>query len=133
MTNDKIHQTHAAMQNLLRIVYFIVPVVAGIDKFTNLLTDWSRYLAPFAVDIIPVSSEVFMMVVGVIEIIAGFLVFFRPRIGSVIVAIWLVLIALNLLLSGQYLDVAVRDLVMAVGAWVLFNLSSVSPANSPQR
>lgn len=125
MDNTKSQAAILSMQNLLRIVYFIVPVAAGIDKFTNLLTDWSQYPAPFMVDLLPFSPETFMMIVGVIEIIAGFIVLFRPRIGSAIVAIWLVSIALNLLLSGRYLDVAVRDLVMAITAWVLFKLTQV--------
>lgn len=125
MDNKKSLSTIIGMQNLLRTVYFIIPVVAGIDKFTNLLTDWTQYLAPFMADVLPFSSETFMMIVGTIEIIAGFIVLFRTPIGSIIVSIWLVLIALNLLLSGQYLDVAVRDLAMAIGAWVLFNLTQV--------
>ncbi len=131
MDNNKNFSTLMNMRNLLRIVYFIVPVVAGIDKFTNLLTDWPKYLAPFAVNLLPFSPETFMMIVGVIEIAAGFIVLFRTQLGSAIVSIWLVLIALNLLLSGQYLDVAVRDLVMAIGAWVLFNLNSVEQTAKP--
>jgi uncharacterized membrane protein YphA (DoxX/SURF4 family) len=103
----------------LRLAYGLVPIVAGADKFTNLLTDWQKYLAPQAESFLPVSPATFMMIVGVIEIIAGLLVLaILPRLGSYIVAIWLVLIAANLILAGYY-DIAVRDLVMALGAYVL--------------
>lgn len=103
--------------NLLKYTFVIVPVVAGIDKFTNLLTDWSGYIAPSIADMLPFSPEVFMMIVGVIEIVAGIIVFTKPIIGGKIVALWLVLIALNLLIGMQALDVAVRDLVMAIAAF----------------
>lgn len=103
--------------SVLRWTYGIVPIVAGADKFTNLLTDWSNYLAPIVTDIIPLSPDVFMGIVGVIEIIAGIIVLVRPKIGSIIVGCWLLAIAINLLLTGQYFDVAVRDIVMAIGAF----------------
>jgi uncharacterized membrane protein YphA (DoxX/SURF4 family) len=109
---------------ILRWTYGLVPVVAGADKFMNLLTDWDKYLAPVVTDIIPLSPAVFMAVVGVIEIIAGVIVLVKPKLGSLVVAGWLLAIALNLLLTGQYFDVAVRDVVMAIGAfslWLLVN------------
>ncbi|HUO87427.1 MAG TPA: hypothetical protein VM617_08535, partial [Thermoanaerobaculia bacterium] len=109
----------ARSDNVFRVLwltYAIVPIVAGLDKFTNLLTDWSQYLAPFAADLLPFPAATFMVIVGVIEIVAGIVVFVRPRLGGLVVAAWLVAIALNLLLAG-FFDVAVRDLVMAVGAW----------------
>lgn len=108
--------------NLLKYTYGIVPIVAGLDKFTHLLTDWDKYLAPVVADILPFSTGMFMNIVGIIEIIAGILVLIKPKIGSLIVALWLVGIAINLLLSGQYFDVAVRDLVMAIGAFSLYML-----------
>lgn len=107
----------------LWLTYGIVPIVAGLDKFTNLLTDWAQYIAPFAADLLPFSAGTFMAIVGVIEIVAGVLVFVKPRIGGLVVAAWLVLIALNLLLAG-YFDIAVRDLVMAVGAWSMAQLAA---------
>lgn len=113
----------------LWLTYGIVPIVAGLDKFTNLLTDWTQYIAPFVADLLPFSAGTFMAIVGVIEIVAGVLVFVKPRFGGLLVAAWLVAIALNLLLAG-YFDVAVRDLVMAVGAWGLAQLA-VSHATSP--
>ena len=107
---------------VLKLTFGIVPIVAGLDKFTNLLTDWSEYLAPFVADLLPFSPGTFMAIVGVIEIVAGILVLVKPRIGGLVVAAWLVGIAINLLLGGFY-DIAVRDLVMAVGAWSLAHLA----------
>lgn len=112
-----------SVANLLRLTYGIVPVVAGLDKFTNILTNWENYLHPGLAGILPFSSRVFMIIVGVIEIVAGVIVLRNPKVGGIIVAAWLTLIALTLLLSGNYLDVAVRDLVMAIGAFSLFKLS----------
>jgi len=114
------------VQTLLKFTYGIIPIVAGADKFTNLLTDWSHYLNPALKGMLPFSDHVFMMIVGIIEIIAGILVFISPQKGAYLVSVWLVLIALSLLASGNYLDVAVRDLVMAIGAFSLAKLSEIS-------
>lgn len=111
------------LQGILKITYGIVPIVAGLDKFTNLLTDWSAYLSPGMKAMLPIDALLFMKVVGVIEIIAGIIVLVRPLIGAYIVMIWLICIALQLILGGSYFDVAVRDLVMAVGAFALVQLS----------
>ena len=110
----------------LRLTYGLVPIVAGLDKFFNLLTDWSQYLSPVARNVLPFGPETFMMIVGVIEIAAGVLVLTKfTRIGAFVVSAWLVAIALNLISTGQYFDIAVRDLVMAVGAAMLGRLSAV--------
>jgi uncharacterized membrane protein YphA (DoxX/SURF4 family) len=109
---------------LLKWTYGLVPIVAGADKFTNLLTDWDKYVAPVVADILPFTPQVFMYIVGVIEIVAGVLVLIKPKTGSLVVSLWLVGIAVNLLLTGQYFDIAVRDIVMAIGAFSLFLLSS---------
>ena len=106
----------------LRVTYGLLPILAGLDKFVHVLTDWNKYLAPVVTDIIPLSPGAFMNIVGVIEIIAGIIVFVRPKIGSIIVGLWLIGIAINLLLTGQYFDVAVRDIIMAVGAFCLYTL-----------
>jgi hypothetical protein len=111
-------------QTLLKVTYGVVPIVAGADKFTNLLTHWSDYLSPAIANMLPFSAETFMMIVGVIEIAAGILVFVNAAKGALVVSAWLVLIALSLITSGHYFDVAVRDLVMAIGAFVLFRLST---------
>ena len=108
---------------VLKVVYGVVPIVAGLDKFTNLLVDWSRYLPAAAADMLPMSADTFMWIVGVIEIAAGVLVLSKlTRWGALVVAAWLCAIALNLVIAGYY-DIAVRDLVMAVGAWHLSELA----------
>lgn len=109
--------------NLLKYTFVIVPIVAGLDKFTDLLANWDQYLNPDLARLLPFPVHTFMMVVGVIEIAAGIIVLFKPVIGGVIVAAWLTLIALTLLASGNYLDVAVRDLVMAISVYSMSRLS----------
>lgn len=106
---------------MLYWTYGLVPIVAGLDKFTNLLVDWTSYVSPLMAGLLPMEAGTFMMIVGVIEIAAGVVVLAKPRLGSAVVAAWLVLISLNLLMAGRY-DVAVRDLVMAVGAVALSTL-----------
>jgi len=120
-TTTSMTKVNRATQTL-RITYGLLPILAGLDKFMHLLTDWNQYLAPVVTNVIPVSPGSFMNVVGVIEIIAGIIVFVRPKLGSIIVGIWLIAIAINLLLTGQYFDVAVRDVVMAIGAFCLYTL-----------
>ena len=117
-------QNAEKVQQVLRYTFGLVPIIAGLDKFTNLLTNWEDYLSPFVANMLPFSAGTFMSIVGIIEIIAGILVLIRPHIGAYVVMAWLVLIALNLIFSGQYFDVAVRDLVMAVGAYSLAQLSA---------
>ena len=113
------------LQNTLQLTYGIVPIVAGLDKFTNLLTKWENYLGRNVIAMLPFSATMFMKIVGIIEIIAGVIVLIKPRVGAYIVMIWLICIALELIVSGQYYDVAVRDLVMAIGAFTLANLTKL--------
>lgn len=110
---------------LLKLTYGIVPIVAGLDKFTNLLAQWDQYLHPGLAAMLPFEPATFMQIIGVVEILAGLLVLVKPKIGGFVVAAWLTLIAMTLLASGQYLDVAVRDLVMAVGAYALARLGKI--------
>jgi len=110
-------------QQILKITYGVLPMVAGLDKFTNRLTDWKHYLFRSVINMLPVSASTFMMIVGIIEITAGLLVLVRPLIGSYVVMAWLIAIAITLIAGGHYYDVAVRDPVMAVGAYVLTRLS----------
>lgn len=112
------------LQNTLRLTYGLVPIVAGADKFTNLLTNWEDYLGTFK-SALPFSPSTFMMIVGVIEIIAGIIVLTRPLVGAYIVMIWLICIALELIIATHYYDVAVRDLVMAIGAYTLAQLTKL--------
>jgi uncharacterized membrane protein YphA (DoxX/SURF4 family) len=118
------------IQTLLKLTYGLVPIVAGADKFTNLLTNWSQYLHPSIASMLPFSDHVFMMIVGVIEICAGVLVLVKTKIGSYVVSAWLVLIALTLIASGKFLDVAVRDLVMAIGAYSLAKITAITNPGS---
>lgn len=113
------------LQNLLKLTFGLVPIAAGADKFLYLLTEWDQYVHPSVAALLPFSAGTFMMIVGVIEIAAGILVLIQPRLGAYIVSAWLLLIALSLLFSGQYLDVAVRDIVMAISAFVLARLSEI--------
>lgn len=117
------NQSIKPVVNLLRFTFGIVPIVAGLDKFTDILTHWENYLHPGIAAMLPFAAHTFMMIVGVIEIIAGLIVLAKPAIGGYIVAAWLTLIALTLLASGNYLDVAVRDLVMAISAFSLARLA----------
>lgn len=111
------------VQMLLKYTFGLVPIVAGLDKFSNILTDWSQYLSPGFVEILPMEPSAFMMIVGVIEIIAGILVLVKTRVGAYVVAVWLVGISLSLIFSWTYVDVAVRDMVMAIAAFSLGKLS----------
>lgn len=117
------------LQNLLRLTFGVVPIVAGLDKFTNLLTNWEGYLANNIKAILPVDAMLFMKVVGIIEIAAGIIVLVRPLLGAYIVMAWLICIALQLIIGGHYFDVAVRDLVMAVGAYTLAQLTKIAVTN----
>ena len=110
----------------LRLLFGFVPIAAGLDKFFNFLTHWEAYLNPLATKVIPVSPATFMHIVGVIEIIAGVAVLSQlTKIGAYVVTAWLAAIALNLLTMGKFLDVAVRDLGLAVAAFSLAQLTAV--------
>lgn len=108
---------------ILQIAFIVAPILAGVDKFFYVLTDWSQYLSPLALKIVNYHDRGFLMVVGVIEIIAGIGVFYKPRIFSYIVSLWLLAIILNLLMTGHYFDIALRDLGLALGALSLGRLS----------
>lgn len=109
------------VRKILMYVFGLIPILAGLDKFFNLLTNWEKYLGPLK-NYIPFAPHTFMMIVGVIEIIAGILVFTIPRVGAYIVAAWLFCISI-VLISGAYYDIAVRDLAMALSAFCLGQLS----------
>ena len=117
------NKTVNSVFNIMRVTYGVVPIVAGLDKFTNLLTDWSHYLNPTVASVLPFSAHTFMMIVGVIEIIAGLIVLAKPSVGAYVVMAWLICIALQLIAGTGYFDVAVRDLVMAVGAFSLAQIA----------
>ncbi|MEE2568276.1 hypothetical protein V1638_02540 [Pseudarthrobacter sp. J64] len=108
---------------LLRTVFTVAPIVFGLDKFTNILTDWTIYLAPIATSVVPLPAQTLMYIVGVVEIVAGIAVALRPRFGSALVALWLLGIIINLLLLGGFYDIALRDFGLLVGALALNRLS----------
>lgn len=114
------------VKNVLKYTFGLVPIVAGLDKFTNLLTDWSQYVSEGFSGMLPFDAGTFMIIVGIIEIIAGVLVLTKTRLGAYVVAGWLVAIAITLILSWSYVDVAVRDIVMAIAAFSLAKLSESS-------
>ena len=118
-------QPRAAEQSFraLWLLYGIVPIVAGADKFVGLLANWEGYIAPAMRDMLPVSPTTFMYAVGVIEIVAGILVLALPRVGAWVVSAWLLSIALNLVIGG-FFDIAIRDIGLAVGAGVLGRLAA---------
>lgn len=117
------NQSLTQVFKLLKFTFVIVPIVAGADKFTNLLTNWEQYVTPSIAGLLPFSASLLMKIVGVIEIIAGIIVLKKTEIGGYIVAAWLTLIALTLLLGFNYIDVAVRDLVMAISAFAMARIS----------
>lgn len=119
------NQSLTKIFNLLKYTFVIVPIVAGADKFTNILTNWEQYLNPSIANILPFSPSIFMMIVGVIEIIAGLIVLKKPEIGGLIVAAWLTGIALTLLLGFNFVDVAVRDLTMAIAAFSMARIAKL--------
>jgi len=115
----------------LRIGLGLGPILAGIDKYFNILADWTMYLNPLATKVIPVSASTFMHVVGVVEIIAGVIVLSRwTKIGSYIVMAWLLAIAVNLVTMGMFFDLAVRDVEIAIGAFTLAQLTAVREQSS---
>lgn len=109
---------------VLRAAFTAVPIIAGVDQFTNKLTNWDMYLAPQATSIVPLPAHTLMMIAGCAEIIAGLLVAFVPRIGGWLVAIWLWLIVINLILAGGFYDNVLRDLGLSLGAVALALLSA---------
>lgn len=118
-------RTVSQVQATLKYMLGALGVIAGVDKFTNLIADWEQYLNPMLLRLVPVSSAAFLRGVGVIEIFAGLLVFAKPRVGGYIMMCWLLGIALQLVMWGWYLDVAVRDVVLALGA--ALTLARLSP------
>ena len=110
---------------LLRTVFTVAPIAFGIDKFLGWLTDWEQYLAPWVNDLVPGDAHQAMLVVGAIEIVAGVLVAVRPQIGGYVVALWLAGIILNLVTMGEFLDVALRDFGLLVGALALARLAGL--------
>ncbi len=118
----------------LRIAFGVVPVVAGLDKFFNLLANWQGYLSPIAHRVLPSGPAAFMRFAGVVEIVVGLLILSgKARIFGFVACAWLVAIALNLVSTGHFLDVAARDAVMAVGAYALGRLAQLVEQPTAER
>jgi hypothetical protein len=122
---------------MLRLGFGLVPALAGLDKIlrANLLADWPSYISPIATAMLPVNGEAFMQMVGVVELIVGLAILtVATRLGAYVAAAWLLLIAANLLTTGRYFDVAVRDVLMAVAAYTLAKLTEARAAETaPER
>jgi hypothetical protein len=127
VTAERAHPVSQAYQ-LLHLGFTVAPILAGLDKFFHLLCNWDQYLAPWAARLSPIGGHNLMLVFGVVEIAAGILVALRPRIGALIVGIWLCAIIVNLLSMGTYFDVALRDLGLALGAFALWRLTFAETA-----
>ena len=124
----------------LRIGLGLAPLLAGLDKYFNLLTNWEMYLNPVVPKLLHISAPTFMHIVGVVEIVAGLLVFSRfTRYAAYLVMAWLLAIAASLVAQGQFFDIAVRDIEISLGAFVLAKLTEVrelalvETARAPER
>jgi uncharacterized membrane protein YphA (DoxX/SURF4 family) len=113
---------------ILRIGFVVAPILFGLDKFLEWLVDWERYLAPEINDIIPGNAHQAMLAVGVVEIVAGLVVAIQPRFGGYLVGAWLAGIIVNLLLVGDYYDIALRDFGLLLAALSLARLATGFPA-----
>ncbi|HEU5083677.1 MAG TPA: hypothetical protein VFU14_10080 [Acidimicrobiales bacterium] len=119
---------------LLRIGFTVAPILFGLDKFAHVLADWDRYLAPELSDLLGADAHTLMYLVGAIEIVAGIVVFLRPRFGGYLVATWLAGIIVNLLLMADFYDVALRDFGLLLAALSLARLAAAFPrSTTPQR
>jgi hypothetical protein len=109
---------------LLRVGFTVAPILFGLDKFLDWLVDWRIYLAPEINDLIPGNAHQAMLIVGVVEIVAGVVVALRPRFGGYLVAAWLAAIIVNLLLQADFYDIALRDFGLLIGALALARLAT---------
>jgi uncharacterized membrane protein len=110
----------------LRIGLGVGPFLAGLDKYFNLLTNWTTYISPLVLKILPFSGQTFMHIVGVIEMIVGLAILTKwTRLGAYVASVWLLAIAINLVSMGTLFDVAVRDVEMALTALVLARMTEV--------
>src|SRR4051812_24800976 len=125
--HDPLHQAFW----LLRIGFTVAPILFGLDKFAHVLVNWDKYLAPEFTDLFNAKAHTLMYAVGAIEIVAGLVVAVRPRLGGYLVAAWLAGIIVNLLLLGDFYDIALRDFGLLLGALTLARLAVVFPPGRP--
>jgi uncharacterized membrane protein HdeD (DUF308 family) len=117
--SDYAHQAYM----ILLVAFVVAPIVAGLDKYFNILTDWTRYLSPIVPSWTGIAASTFMMIVGAVEIVAGLIVAFKPSFGGYVVMLWLWGIIINLLLIPGFYDIALRDFGLSLGALALARLS----------
>ena len=122
-TRTPVNQETRTAYQILHLGFTVAPILFGLDKFFNLMTEWTDYLPGFITD--AVSGDVVMAVVGVIEIVAGIGVWLKPKIFAPVVAAWLAVIIVTLALTGQFWDVALRDFGLLLGALALWRLAKV--------
>ena len=122
-----VEESRAARQayRALHVGFTVAPLVAGLDKFAHVLVDWDQYLAPIVPRVTGIDAHTFMLGVGVIEIAAGIGVALKPRIFGYVVSAWLAGIVVNLLIAGDYYDIALRDVGLSIGASALARLGKV--------
>jgi uncharacterized membrane protein HdeD (DUF308 family) len=108
---------------ILQATFILAPILAGLDKFFFFFAKWTKYLSPFALKLLGGHHQGFMLFVGVIEIIAGLGVIFKPKLFSYIIALWLLALIINLLLTGIYYDIALRDFGLLLSVLALGCLS----------
>jgi hypothetical protein len=120
-THDAAYQSY----QILHWAFVAAPTLTGLDKFFHVLTNWDQYLAPVVTKILPFSGHTFMMIVGVIELVAALIVALKPRIGAWIVAAWLLGIIVNLLVLSGFYDIALRDFGLMLAAIALARLSTI--------
>ena len=117
--SDYAHQAYM----ILLVAFVVAPIVAGLDKYFNILTDWTRYLSPIVPSRTGIAASTFMTIVGAVEIVAGLIVAFKPGFGGYLVMLWLWGIIVNLLLIPGFYDIALRDFGLSLGALALARLS----------
>jgi len=109
---------------ILHLAFTVAPIVAGLDKFFNLLVNWEQYLPPFVNNLTGGHGHELMLAVGIIEIVAGLGVWFKPKVFAYVVSAWLLLIIINLLMIPGYFDIALRDFGLSLAALALARLSN---------
>ena len=133
LSSNTIHAIILRNWWMLKLTYGLLLIVAGADKFFNLVTTWEKYIGPFVKTSVPLSSLQIVYLTGIFEIITGILILtIMTRIGAYIAAIWFLVVALNLLNMIIYMDIAVRDVIIAIGAIVLAQLTVIKEGSTPQ-
>jgi uncharacterized membrane protein YphA (DoxX/SURF4 family) len=122
------------IQTISKIALGLMAFLAGLDKFFNLLTNWEQYVSPLSQRVLPLSPTSLMHVVGVIEMIVGLAILTKAtRLGAYVAAIWLLCIAVELVTTGRFFDIAVRDVELAIAAFVLAKLTEIRESSAVEQ